>query len=131
MFLIKIVQLRNITLDTCCILRHFQLIGNWPKNIDGYGNNKKHNNCFLKENKCIYHFQIILSVWHVLDIISALGVLIELNLFHQIQHQINEIFMANKTAAKATGPDLSQCNSINRQNPPIQQNCCNFEPMRF
>ena len=32
----------------------------------------------------------------------------------------------NKAAVKAAGADPSRCNSTNRQNPTIQQNCRNF-----
>ena len=32
----------------------------------------------------------------------------------------------NKPAAQAAGADPSQCNSTNRQNSPLQLNCCNF-----
>jgi hypothetical protein len=34
--------------------------------------------------------------------------------------------LINKPAAQAAGANPSQCNSTVAQNPPLQQNCCNF-----
>ena len=46
--------------------------------------------------------------------------------FIDIVYNLKVAIHKNNPAAQAAGADPSQCNQTNRQNPPIQQNFCNF-----
>ena len=59
-------------------------------------------------------------------LISAIAESLDPYYCNQIIKQFLSNLGLNKPAAQAAGADPSRCNSTNSQNPPFQQNRCNF-----